>query len=118
MVNNQKVFILGMAKSGFAAAKLLASSNTVVITDQKSQNPLELRELEQLGVSFIQSEHQEELLDSSFQLVVKNPAIPEKNPVIEKARKLNIPVINEMELAYHYLPNGVNLCIVHEKIFA
>ena len=53
MVNNQKVFILGMAKSGFAAAKLLASSNTVVITDQKSQNPLELRELEQLGVSFI-----------------------------------------------------------------
>lgn len=109
MVNNQKVFILGMAKSGFAAAKLLASSNTVVITDQKSQNPLELRELEQLGVSFIQSEHQEELLDSSFQLVVKNPAIPEKNPVIEKARKLNILVINEMELAYHYLPNGVNL---------
>ena len=30
MVNNQKVFILGMAKSGFAAAKLLASSNTAV----------------------------------------------------------------------------------------
>ena len=105
MVNNQKVFILGMAKSGFAAAKLLAPHNTVVITDQKDQKEEELKELEQLGVSFIKSEHQEELLDSSFQLVVKNPAIPEKSPVVAKARQLNIPVINEMELAYHYLTN-------------
>lgn len=109
MVNNQKVFILGMTKSGFAAAKLLAKDNTVFITDQKDQNEEDLQELHRLGVAFQKSERQEDLLDSTYNLLIKSPTIPEKNPVIEKARKLNIPVINEVELAYHYLPNGVNL---------
>ena len=109
MVNNQKVFILGMTKSGFAAAKLLAKDNTVFITDQKDQNEEDLQELHRLGVAFQKSERQEDLLDSTYNLLIKSSTIPEKNPVIEKARKLNIPVINEVELAYHYLPNGVNL---------
>ena len=33
MIRNKKVFILGMARSGFEAAKILAPDNNVLVTD-------------------------------------------------------------------------------------
>ena len=38
MYKNKKIFILGMAKSGYEVAKLLASDNTIFITDMKKQD--------------------------------------------------------------------------------
>ena len=38
MIKNKKVFIFGMAKSGYEVAKLLAPSNEVIVTDSKKQN--------------------------------------------------------------------------------
>jgi UDP-N-acetylmuramoylalanine-D-glutamate ligase len=49
---NKKIFILGMAKSGYEVAKLLASDNNIFITDMKEQNIDQVRELEELGVTF------------------------------------------------------------------
>ena len=38
MFENKKIFILGMARSGYEAAKLLAKhNNTILITDRKEQ---------------------------------------------------------------------------------
>ena len=38
MPKNKKVFILGMAKSGYEAAKLLSKDNKVLKNDKKEQN--------------------------------------------------------------------------------
>ena len=39
MYENKKIFILGMARSGFEVAKLLAKhNNEITITDMKEQN--------------------------------------------------------------------------------
>ena len=109
MYKNKKIFVLGMARSGYEVAKLLASDNTVFITDMKEQDEDKVKELVSLGVTFKVSDKADELLDDSYDLVIKNPGIKYTHPCVLKARELNIPVINEVEAAYHYIDKSVNI---------
>ncbi len=103
MIKNKKIFILGMARSGFEAANLLANDNTILITDMKEQNPEHVKILEDKGVRVVISDNPIDLLDDSFDLMIKNPGIKYDNPTVMKAKKLGIKVINEVEAAYQYL---------------
>lgn len=110
MYDNKKIFILGMARSGYEVAKLLASHNCdILITDAKEQDSDHIKELLGLNINCVITENQVALLDDSFDYVIKNPGIKLDAPVIVKANKLNIPVINELEVAYHYLPKNVQI---------
>lgn len=104
MFDNKKIFILGMGRSGCSVAKLLSKNNKILITDMK-ENKNDISLLENLGVEVIITDKQAELLDSSFDVVVKNPGVKLNHPVVLKANELNIPVITELEVAYRYLPN-------------
>jgi len=109
VLENKKILILGMAKSGYHVAKLLADKNEIVITDKNEQKIEHVEELEKLGVKYIKSENGEELLDETFDLVIKNPGIEPSHPLVKKANKLNIKIVNEMEVAYHYLPKNTKI---------
>ena len=109
MLNDKKILVLGMAKSGYNVAKLLAGKNKIIVTDKGEQREELINELNGLGVTFIKSETGVELLDESFDLVIKNPGIEPKQECVQKAISLNIPVVNEMEVAYHYLPKNVKI---------
>lgn len=105
MYDNKKIFILGMARSGYEVAKELYKHNCdILITDMKEQDIDHVKELESLGINLIITDTPENLLDESFDYVVKNPGIKLDHKVCLKALELNIPVINELEVAYHYLP--------------
>ena len=103
MFENNKIFILGMGRSGCSVAKLLSKNNKILITDKK-ENKEDISLLKKLGVEVVITESQDELLDSSFDVVVKNPGVKLDHPVVLKAQKLNIPIITELEVAYRYLP--------------
>lgn len=109
MPDNKKIFILGMAKSGYEAAKLLSKNNHVLITDQKEQNKEHVDELLKLGVEYIVTDEPEQLLDNSYDLMVKNPGILPSHKCVKKAHDLDIKIINEVELAYGYLPKNVKI---------
>lgn len=110
MFEKQKIFILGMARSGYEVAKLLAThNNQILITAPQEENEDHIHELEQLGVKVVITEHQLELLDDSFDYLVKNPGISFENPVLLKAQELDIPIVNEVEVAYHFLPEHVKI---------
>ncbi|MED3552284.1 UDP-N-acetylmuramoyl-L-alanine--D-glutamate ligase [Cytobacillus praedii] len=99
---HRKVLVLGLAKSGVAAASLLHKLGAfVTVNDFKplSEN-VEAQELLEQGITVICGGHPVELLDEGFQLVVKNPGIPYHNPMIQRAIEMGIPVITEVELAY------------------
>ena len=104
MFNNKKIFILGMGRSGCSVAKLLSKKNKILITDMK-ENKDDISLLKNLGVEVFITDKQAELLDSSFDIVVKNPGVKLDHPVVLKAKELNIPIITELEVAYGYLPN-------------
>lgn len=109
MPKNKKVFILGMAKSGYEAAKLLSKDNKVLITDMKEQNKQHVEDLISRGVEYVITDKPEELLDDSYDMMVKNPGILPTHKCVQKAHELNIKIINEVELAYSYLPHDIKI---------
>ncbi|MBO0483079.1 UDP-N-acetylmuramoyl-L-alanine--D-glutamate ligase [Candidatus Enterococcus courvalinii] len=99
---NKKVLVLGLAKSGFSAAKLLHELGALVtVNDGKpfDENP-EAQDLLALGIKVVTGSHPIELLDEDFSVMVKNPGIPYNHPLVAKAQEMGIPVITEVELAY------------------
>ena len=110
MFEHKKIFILGMARSGYEAAKLLSFyDNKILITDRKKQDKDHVDELINLGVEIHICDDPIDLLDETFDYVVKNPGIKLDHPVVLKAGKLGIPVTNEVEVAYNFLPKGVQI---------
>ncbi len=105
MYNDKKIFILGMARSGYEVAKLLSKhNNDITITDMKEQDPTQVAELINLGVKYVITNSPEDLLDDTFDVLIKNPGIIKTHPCVIKAKKLNIKVVNELEVAYTFLP--------------
>lgn len=101
-VVHKKILVLGLAKSGTAAAETLHDLGAfVTVNDAK---PFEQNENAQYllskGLTVICGSHPEDILDEGFSLIVKNPGIPYNNPVIAEANKRGIPVWTEVELAY------------------
>ena len=86
MLENKKIFILGMARSGYEVAKLLSSDNEIFITDMKEQEKDKVEELEKLGVTIKICDDPIEYLDDSFDIMVKNPGIKYTHPCVVKAK--------------------------------
>ena len=114
MFENKKIFILGMARSGYHAAKILAKrNNTIVLNDMNAnQDENHIKELEDLGVKVILGSHPDDILDESFDYIIKNPGIKFDHKYLKYASEHNIKVINEIEMAYHLLPKGVKLIAI------
>ncbi|AXH98622.1 UDP-N-acetylmuramoyl-L-alanine--D-glutamate ligase [Sporosarcina sp. PTS2304] len=97
----KRVLIVGLAKSGVAAAGLLHRLGAeVVVNDAK---PLEGNEeaaiVQALGIEVIGGGHPVALLERNFDVIVKNPGIPYSNPLIEQAMKQGLRIWTEVELA-------------------
>lgn len=114
MFKNQKIFILGMARSGYHAAKILAKrGNTVVLNDKnEKQDENHIKELEDLGVKVILGSHPDDIFDETFDYLIKNPGVHFDHKYLKYANDHGIKVINEIEMAYHLLPKGVKLIAI------
>ena len=113
MFKNNKILILGFARSGYEAAKVLIKrGNTVVLNDAKQEEVLDkskIKELRDIGVQFVFGSHPDDLLDNSFDYLIKNPGVPIDHKYVLKANDLGIEVINEVEMCYRLLPKGIKL---------
>jgi UDP-N-acetylmuramoylalanine--D-glutamate ligase len=101
---DKRVIVLGLARSGEAAAILLIRLGAnVLVSDQKSED--ELKDIftrlksECPQIEFHLGGHPEEIFEGA-DLVVVSPGVPFNIPVLEKVRDKGIPVIGEIELAY------------------
>ena len=105
MFENKNILILGLARSGTACAKFLANKgNKIVINDMKeSYDEDVLKELKSLGVEVVLGSHPDDLINPDVDFLIKNPGVPIDHKYVLAANKLNIPVINEVEVGYHYL---------------
>lgn len=114
MFENKKIFILGMARSGYHAARVLAKrGNTIVLNDKNAnQDKNHIKELEDLGVKVILGDHPDDILDESFDYLIKNPGVHFDHKYLKYAEEHNIKIINEIEMAYHLLPKGVKLVAI------
>ena len=95
--------VVGMARSGVAAARLLAGrGETVVGVD--SGNPPQAAGLRGAGVEVVLDTDGLAQLDGT-RTIVKSPGVPREAPVIAAALDRGIDVIGELELAWRAIPN-------------
>ncbi|MCZ2258872.1 UDP-N-acetylmuramoyl-L-alanine--D-glutamate ligase [Sporosarcina sp. G11-34] len=98
---DMKILILGLAKSGYAATKLLHTLGADVTVNDASpyEGNAEAMELRSEGIRVICGGHPDGLLEEGYELIVKNPGIPYSNPVVMEAVRKGIPVWTEVEIA-------------------
>ena len=98
---HKKVLVVGMARSGVAAAQLLrACGADVTVNDSKSEEELgsQLTPLEGLQLERKFSCPATDLLEGKECLVI-SPGIPDTAPFVLRAKEMGIYVIGELELA-------------------
>jgi UDP-N-acetylmuramoylalanine--D-glutamate ligase len=101
------VIVIGLAKSGLAAVRLLAAQGAkVTASDTKLLPELEGASavLRDAGATFAQQSHD---VCIGHQLVVISPGVPIDAEPLSVARNAGIPIVGEMELASHFLKGSV-----------
>ena len=84
------MLVLGLARSGRAAAASLERRGVEVVrADRELGNDAEVSFLDGVG------------------LLVKSPGVPADAPLVAEARRLDVPVWSEVELASRLLPNPI-----------
>ena len=101
-VRGKRVVVAGAARSGVAAARLLARRDATVTLSDVREELEEAPELEAAGVRLELGGHIQSTF-SAADLIVVSPGVPAHQPVIDAARQRGVPVIGELELASRWL---------------
>lgn len=96
----KKVLVVGLARSGMAAIKVLHELGAdIVLSERKPAEELkELSTLKELGVTIVGQDM--EVFDQHYDLCVKNPGVPYRSPFMKALALHGVPVITEIELAF------------------
>jgi len=102
----RKVVVLGLARSGVAAAKLFHRAGGVVTASDRKEREAcpEASELEVLGISVVCGPHPDDLVTADTALLVKNPGIPYTAAPIVRAMELGVEIVTEVEVAGQLSP--------------
>lgn len=102
-IRGKKVLVLGLSKSGIAAAKFAKKHGAIVYLSEgkyvDEENMYKVSDLKSLGINVEFGSHSDEFVDNA-ELVVSSPGIPPHSEIIKRIVAKNIPVISELELAY------------------
>ena len=102
---NKKVLVMGLARSGIAAAELLVKLGaSVTVSESKPLSEIKEKEyLEGLGIRLINQT--DDAMNEDYFRVIKNPGINGKLPVVRAFTERGIPVTTEIELAFDVAPD-------------
>ena len=103
----RRALVVGLARSGLAAAAALAERGVQVVAADRSAD-VDAGRLGGLGVELRLGTEEEALLEG-VELVVKSPGVPAESVLVAGARSRGIPVWSEVELGYRLLPAGSRL---------
>src|SRR5512147_1990170 len=104
-VVGKKVTVVGLARSGVAAARLLQEAGAVVtVADQKDKAALGpvFEQLDQSTVAMTLGTRYESAIETA-DLVVISPGVPYRLEALNRARHRGVKVISELELASRFL---------------
>ena len=99
-----RVLVLGLGRSGRAAATALAGRGVSVVAADRSPDA-DAGRLAAEGVEVRIGSEEESLLDG-VELVVKSPGVPAESPLAAAARARAIPLWSEIELGFRLLPGN------------
>ena len=101
----KKIAVLGMARSGIAAAKLASKLGAkVILSDAKTREQLKdkINQLKDKKIVIETDGHSEKVLKGA-DFIILSPGIPGDIGILKTAFRLGIPVLSEVEMAYQLL---------------
>ena len=98
----KNVLVIGLGKSGFATAGLLAGEAKVTCWDSKEEDKFDPSEIAALRKRSVQFVFGEAPSAKGFDLLVLSPGVPPTIPVCEEAKQLGIEISGELEQAYRH----------------
>jgi UDP-N-acetylmuramoylalanine--D-glutamate ligase len=111
-IAGKRVLVVGIARSGIAAARLLVSRGAVVtandyqaeaqIVKPGSELAGDLEALKTAGVHFVFGSHPEEIFLQA-DVIVLSPGVPASIAALQQARSAGVEIISEPELAGRFL---------------
>jgi UDP-N-acetylmuramoylalanine--D-glutamate ligase len=102
-VRGSNVVVVGAARSGVAAARLLAERGAkVTLSECRPAVDVEVERLQEVGVELELDGHKSVTL-ARTDLVVMSPGVPPNLPALDGARRNGVPVISEIELASRWV---------------
>jgi UDP-N-acetylmuramoylalanine--D-glutamate ligase len=99
-IKNKKITVLGAARSGLAAAKLVKNFGAqVFVSDisKKDDKKRQIEILEQAGIEYEFGAHSKRAFEAD--LVVLSPGIPVKSEIVQLIMQAKIPLYSEIEIA-------------------
>jgi UDP-N-acetylmuramoylalanine--D-glutamate ligase len=97
--------VLGLARSGQAAALALARRGDRVVAADRSRE-VETGRLDAAGVEIHLGSEETSLLEG-MDVLIKSPGVPSEAPLVTAARARGVPVWSEVELGARLLPNPI-----------
>ncbi len=108
-LNNKKVLVLGISKSGIAAARVSRRFGANVYITEKGKIKPEfidtVEELRSLGIKIESEGHSENFINNA-DLVITSPGIPPHSEILTKLRNAGVEIISEIELAWRVVREG------------
>src|SRR5262245_42389772 len=105
-VEGARVTVVGAARSGLAAAKLLVRKGARVTLSEMRADVPDQEALRALGVEIEAGGHRSDTF-ASADLVVLSPGVPPDLPAVAAARDRGVPIVGELELASRWLQGRV-----------
>jgi len=102
-VKGKKISVIGAARSGVGAAKLVKKQGGIpFVSDFSPEEKIKdaLNQLENEKIIFEFGGHSDRVYESSLMIV--SPGVPNDSQVFQNARTRGIKTISEVEFAYHY----------------
>lgn len=104
-LKNKKTLVVGLAKTGVACARFLASKGAeVTVTDLRKETQLtaQLAELANFNITLELERHDAETFLAS-DLIVVSPGVPMEMPQLVAAQSAGVEIISEIELAARFI---------------
>jgi UDP-N-acetylmuramoylalanine--D-glutamate ligase len=96
---DKKVLVIGLARSGMAAIKVLHRLGAkITLSEKKTPSDPQLELLREMDVTILDQDMS--VFEKDFDLVVKNPGVPPVSAIVRRLQERKIPIITEIELAF------------------
>ncbi|MBL8052050.1 MAG: UDP-N-acetylmuramoyl-L-alanine--D-glutamate ligase [Nitrospira sp.] len=105
-LEGKRVAVVGLARSGVAAAHLLQAVGAVVtVADRKDRAELHgvLKTIEESAIDVVLGSGYETALMTA-ELVVISPGVPYRMEALERVRRRGVKVISELDIASRFMP--------------
>src|SRR5579862_1548245 len=108
-LNGKKVLVVGVARSGIAAAKFAVSRGAIVTANDskpESEFAADAAELRALGIDVQAGGHPEGLFTSQ-DLIILSPGVPPELPALKAAIAAGVHVVGEVDFASQFLKGRI-----------